>query len=313
MRDIAAAFLDRHSPPASARSIIGELGTHDETLWAQMTDMGWLSATMPENCGELGPGHLAACLLAEEIGKAILPAPYPSVVYLVIEALSLFASDDHKTHNLPRLTSGELLGTVAFAQGMGVITPDKLRTRVTATGISGQQTPVADGMTTDLLIVAVRTGSRDPGLFLIDPEQTGVTREALATIDPSPNHAVVEPRAADGATLPGATGPKALQTLLARAAVMMAFEQLGVAQTALDTACKQARERSAFGQPIGSFQAIRYKFLHDDVSVERARSNAAQGLARRLCANSRIVAPMPVGSRASAVRVTGAQPWTSIS
>ena len=58
---------------------------------------------------------------------------------------------------------------------------------------------------------------------------------------------------------------------------MMAFEQIGIAQGALDMACDYARERFAFGRPIGSFQAIKHKLVDVYVAIELARSNAYYG------------------------------------
>jgi alkylation response protein AidB-like acyl-CoA dehydrogenase len=58
---------------------------------------------------------------------------------------------------------------------------------------------------------------------------------------------------------------------------MMAFEQVGNAQAALDMACAYARERYAFGRPIGSFQAIKHKLAEVYVALELARSNAYYG------------------------------------
>ena len=277
LRDTATAFLAQHSPPAAARTIIDGHHTHDDTLWAQMAEMGWLAATVPETYGGLGLGHLAACVLAEEIGKAIAPVPYASTVYLTVEALRLFGNEEQKRHYLPKLVSGESIGTLAFAEGTGPNTPVNLRTRAGMTGISGRKAPVADGTIADLLVVAVAAHQSEPSLYLVESKQAGLTRETVATIDPSKDHAAIVLDSVRCAPLPGSNGHSALQALFDRAAVMMAFEQLGVAQAALDMACNHARERYAFGRPIGSFQAIKHKLVDVYVAVELARSNAYYG------------------------------------
>ena len=74
-----------------------------------------------------------------------------------------------------------------------------------------------------------------------------------------------------------ATGADAVRQLLDRAAVMLAFEQVGCAQAALEMARDYARERYAFGRPIGSFQAIKHKLADIYIAVELARSNAYYG------------------------------------
>ncbi len=77
--------------------------------------------------------------------------------------------------------------------------------------------------------------------------------------------------------LPGRTGPETIRTLLDFAAVPMAFEQVGGAQAALDMANAYAKERYAFGRPIGSFQGIKHKLADMYIQVELARSNAYYG------------------------------------
>ena len=71
--------------------------------------------------------------------------------------------------------------------------------------------------------------------------------------------------------------PDSIRTLLDYAAVPMAFEQVGSAQAALDMANAYAKERYAFGRPIGSFQGIKHKLADMYIQVELARSNAYYG------------------------------------
>jgi alkylation response protein AidB-like acyl-CoA dehydrogenase len=77
--------------------------------------------------------------------------------------------------------------------------------------------------------------------------------------------------------LPGSEDADSVRRLLDHAAVMLAFEQVGGAQAALEMACDYARERYAFGRPIGSFQAIKHKLADIYIAVELARSNAYYG------------------------------------
>ena len=69
-------------------------------------------------------------------------------------------------------------------------------------------------------------------------------------------------------------GAALMERLLDRAAVLVAFEQVGGAQAALDMAREYAVGRFAFGRPIASFQAIKHKLADMYVAVELARSNA---------------------------------------
>jgi len=102
-------------------------------------------------------------------------------------------------------------------------------------------------------------------------------RETVATIDPSRSHAKLVFDQAPAEPLPGADSADEVRRLLDRAAIMMAFEQVGGAQAALDMARDYALQRYAFGRPIGSFQAIKHKLADIYVAVELARSNAYYG------------------------------------
>ena len=85
-------------------------------LWQQIVDLGWPALAIPEAHGGLGLGYLELCVLAEEMGRSLLPAPVTSSVYLATEAIKLAGSDAQKTHWLPRLAQGEAIGTVAVAE-----------------------------------------------------------------------------------------------------------------------------------------------------------------------------------------------------
>ena len=69
---------------------------YDRALWQAMAEMGWTGAAIPEEFGGAGLGHLAVCVLAEELGHAVAPVPFASSVYLATEAIQLFGSDAQK-------------------------------------------------------------------------------------------------------------------------------------------------------------------------------------------------------------------------
>jgi acyl-CoA dehydrogenase len=216
------------------------------------------------------------CVLAEELGHAVAPVPFASSVYLATEAIQLYGSDAQKRHYLPKLAAGELIGTLAMAERAGPINPGKLATGIADGRLSGTKLAVPDGDVADFAVVAVHA-ERGPNLVLVDLTGPGVTREAITTIDPTRSHARIEFDNAAADPLPGSEGADAVRHLLDRAAVMLAFEQVGCAQAALEMARDYARERYAFGRPIGSFQAIKHKLADIYIAIELARSNAYYG------------------------------------
>ncbi len=276
LRDEARRFLADRCSPAVPRRILDTPEPYAADLWKGIAEMGWQGAAIPDEYGGVGLGRLAVCVLAEELGRAVAPIPFSSSVYLATEALLLFGSEQQKQEWLPRLAAGETIGTFAMAERAGAANPNRLTASVSGGRLTGTKLTVPDGDVADFAIVAVNGGS-GPWLYLVDLAGPGVTRQTVTTIDPTRSHARIEFAAAPADALPGSTGPETIRTLLDYAAVPMAFEQVGCAQAALDMANAYAKERFAFGRPIGSFQAIKHRIADMYIQVELARSNAYYG------------------------------------
>jgi len=276
LRDQARRFLADRCPASVPRRILDTAEPYARELWSAIADMGWPGAAIPEDYGGVGLGRLAVCVLAEEIGRSVAPVPFSSSVYLATEAIMLFGSEQQKRAWLPKLATGETIGTFALAEQPGASEPDKLRASVSAGRLTGTKLAVPDGDIADFAIVAVNGGG-GPWLHIVDLKADGVSRETVSTFDPTRSHAQVAFAGAEADALPGSGGPETVRTVLDYAAVPMAFEQVGGAQAALDMANAYAKERYAFGRPIGSFQGIKHKLADMYIQVEMARSNAYYG------------------------------------
>jgi len=243
-----------------------------------MGEMGWMGTAIPEAHDGAGFGHLELCVIAEELGRSLAPTPFASTIYLAAEALLLAGTDAQKKRWLPRIAQGEAIGCLALAEGPQVATPANLATRAEGARLTGTKVPVADGDVADFAVVLAAQGGGRAGLFLVDLKGPGVTRASLATVDPTRSHARIVLDGAPGEPLgaPGQGWPLT-ERLLDRAAVLVAFEQLGGAQAALEMAREYALGRFAFGRQIASFQAIKHKLADMYVGVELARSNAYYG------------------------------------
>jgi acyl-CoA dehydrogenase len=274
LRDEARRFLTERCPMTVPRRMLEGDAAYDRSLWREMAEMGWTGAAIPERYGGAGLGRLAVCVLAEELGRAVAPVPYASSVYLATEALLAYGTAEQKASWLPRLAAGEVIGCFAVAERPGAFVARRIDTQASDDRLHGTKQAVADGDVADFAIVAARGGA---WLHLVDLSDPCVTCETIATIDPTRSHARLTFDAVPAQPLPGADSPDAIRHILDRAAVMMAFEQVGNAQAALDMACAYARERYAFGRPIGSFQAIKHKLAEVYVALELARSNAYYG------------------------------------
>ena len=126
LRDKARRFLTERCPTSVTRRILEGPEPYDRPLWQAMAEMGWTGAAIPEEFGGAGLGHLAVCVLAEELGHAVAPVPFASSVYLATEAILRFGSDAQKQQYLPKLARGEIIGTLAMAERPGPADPASL-------------------------------------------------------------------------------------------------------------------------------------------------------------------------------------------
>ncbi len=278
LRDQVRRFLAERCSPAAVRAILEGGERYDKKLYAGLAELGVLGAAIPEVYGGVGLGHLELCVVAEELGRVLAPVPVSSSIYLAAESLLLSGSQAQKTEWLPKLASGTAIGTFALAEGQGRARPDKIGCRVSGGKLSGTKLPVADGCDADFAIVLARDEQDKVSLYLVRLTGEGVSRQALESIDPTRGQArIVFDRApAEVVGQPG-DGWNIATQVLDRAAVLMAFEQLGGADRSLEMARDYALERMAFGRPIGSFQAIKHILADMYVSATLARSNCYYG------------------------------------
>jgi alkylation response protein AidB-like acyl-CoA dehydrogenase len=282
LRDTARKFLAEKCPSKAVRAVIDGQAPYDRELWKGLAEMGFLGVAIPEAYGGSGAGHLELCVIAEEMGRALAPVPFSSTVYLAAEALLAAGSEAQKQKWLPLIASGEAIGTLALFEGKGNPSPQAIKLAASNGVLDGIKKPVPDGATADFAVVAARTGSAaretDISLFLVDMKAAGVEAKALANVDPSHGQAEVAFKNCKAEPL-GAAGEgwSIISQVLDRAAVLLAFEQIGGADRALEMGRDYALDRIAFGRPIGSFQAIKHMLADMYVSATLARSNCYYG------------------------------------
>jgi hypothetical protein len=282
LRDQARKFLTEKCPPKAVRVVLDGKAPYDKELWKGLAEMGFLGVAIPEEFGGAGAGHLELCVIAEEMGRALAPVPFSSTVYLAAEALLLAGSDAQKKKWLPKIASGEAIGTLALFEGTGNPSPKGIKLAAGGGTLNGVKKPVPDGALADFAVVAARTGSSgresDISLFLVDMKGEGVDIKALTNVDLTRGQAEVTFRNCNAEPLGKAgEGWGILMQVLDRAAVLTAFEQVGGADRALEMGRDYALDRIAFGRPIGSFQAVKHMLADMYVSATLARSNCYYG------------------------------------
>jgi len=277
LQDEARKFFDKEGGLSNARNVMDNSTEADLELWQKIIELGWTGIRVPEAYEGLGLGHLELCVIAEELGRSLAPVPFSSSVYFFTEALIKYADEEIKSDLLPKLVTGEILGTYGIAEDMHQATEANLNVSVTSDKVNGIKIAVPDaGMASQMIVVVKSSAGTD--LRLIDLNNPSVTVTPQKNLDTSRAFFKVEFKDAPSKLL-GKSGEGWLyiQHLLDQAAVLFAFEQVGGSQAALDMAKAYSMERFAFGRQIGSYQAIKHKLADMYISVTLAKSNCYYG------------------------------------
>ncbi len=279
LRRAVRRFLADKSPEAEVRRLMATVEGYDPAVWQQMAEqLGLQSLAIPERHGGAGFGFVELAVVLEEMGAALLCAPFFSSAVLGAHALLTSGDDEAKERWLPKIASGASIATLALAEDSGRWDLDAVELEALRAGdgwvLEGHKSFVLDGDLATLLLVVARSAG-GLGLFAVEGGAAGVVRTPLLTMDQTRKQARLEfartPAVPVGA--PGRAGP-GLEKTLQLAAVALAAEQVGGAQHCLDSSVEHARTRIQFGRPIGSFQAIKHKCADLLCEVESARSAA---------------------------------------
>ncbi len=273
VQQTARDYLDEHCQLEVCRSVLESDQTYAPDLWKGVAEMGWLGTAIPEEYGGAGLGHLELALIGMELGRALAPIPFSSSVYLASEAIVRAGSDDQKKKWLPLLASGEAIGTLALAEGLGDFDPRNAEASFDGSKLSGTKVPVSDGSAATVAVVVAKEGAGH-SLVLVDLAASGVNCEAVESFDPSRPLARIEFKGVAGERL-GAAGEadSIVRDVLDRAAVLLAYEQIGGAERALDITREQTMGRFAFGRPVASFQALKHRMADVYGKIQIALSN----------------------------------------
>jgi alkylation response protein AidB-like acyl-CoA dehydrogenase len=203
--------------------------------------------------------------------------PFASTVYFFAEALLRAGTPEQKAKYLPQVVTGELIGTIASAEQAGVVSAANISAEVSGGKLSGVKLPVTDGVVAHHAVVLAKEGGK-PTLYIVDLGGPGVTREAVNTLDRSREAARVAFNDAPVERLGEVGDGLALfEAINDRAAVLIAFEQVGGADMCLEMAKNYALERFAFGRAIGGYQAIKHRLADMYAKNVLARGNAYYG------------------------------------
>jgi alkylation response protein AidB-like acyl-CoA dehydrogenase len=276
LRRTVRDFLEKDSDEKRVRSLMESEQGYDPTSWSRMAEeLGIVGLIASERHGGAGFGMIELAIVAEEMGRVLLCAPYLSSAVLATNALELAADEAAQNEILPKLALGKAIGTLAFSESASPWDLSAIAMSAKSKGdafeLSGEKTYVLDGhIASEILVVARADG--ELALFRVAGDADGLTREVLPPLDPTRRIAALRFEATPAARISSGDISGALECALDRTIVALAAEQLGGAQRVLEIATDYAKTRFQFGRPIGSFQVIKHQCADMLVEVEFARS-----------------------------------------
>jgi len=277
LQNEAKKFFEKEGGLSNARAVMDNSLESDNELWQKVIELGWTGIRIPETYEGLGLGHLELCVIAEELGRSLAPVPFSSSVYFFTEALIKFGNEEIKSDLLPKLVSGEVVGTYGIAEDTHQATESNLSVTVNSEKINGVKIAVPDAGVASHMILVVKSKS-GADLRLVNLNDASVSVTPQKNLDTSRAFFKVEFKDTQSKLLGEAgEGWSYIQHLLDQAAVLFAFEQVGGSQAALDMAKAYSMERFAFGRQIGSYQAIKHKLADMYIAVTLAKSNCYYG------------------------------------
>ncbi len=275
LRRVVRSFFESKADETQVRRHMEQPLGCDPSLWAQMSDeLGLVGLAIPEEFGGQGYTFVELGVVAEEMGRALVPSPYFASAVLAASALLDSGDRAAQRRYLPGIASGVTIASLAVTEESGRWEAGAIRARAreTADGwvVDGAKAYVLDGCSADVLFVAAHTDS-GLSLFAVDRFES-VARRALSTLDQTRKQARIEFTATPASLVGRAGGAEAvLRSTLALGCAALGAEQVGGAQRCLEMAVAYAKARRQFGKPIGSFQAIRHKCADVLLDIECAR------------------------------------------
>lgn len=284
LKDNARSFLAAEWPTTRVRELMEHATGLDAHLWEQMGALGWLGLRIAEADGGSGLSLTDLVPLAEEFGRALVSGPCTASAVTSAAMLRCAGGELARTL-LPGMAAGTTIVVPALEEPTSNHAEGDVQTQAVAMRgqyqLTGKKLFVPHADVADYLIVSARTslwGGPYAGisLFVVPRTAEGLTLTPLHTIDPTwrlfevvLDKARVESTALLG-PLDGAL--PVLEAAHRETCLMRSAEATGVAERALELATAYARERVAFGHPIGSYQAMQHKLVDMLVEVENARS-----------------------------------------
>ena len=283
-RDAVVKFIAREITPFHAQ------WEHDgivpRELWRKAGSAGKLCCAVPEAYGGAGADWLYDVVVFEEMARAGATGPgFMIHTDLVATYLSSFGSEAQKSTWLPKMVSGEVIGSLGMTEPHAGSDLKNIRTRAVRDGddyvINGQKVFISNGQLCDLIVLATKTdgaaGTKGITLFLVEGDRVGFSRgrnlEKLGMKAQDTSELFFENVRVPAANMLGTEGQgfAIMMTKLAQERLAQAIRSATVIETVIDWTVEYTAQREAFGQTIADFQNTQFKLAELKVEATAGR------------------------------------------
>ncbi len=276
MQTLARDFLTSEYPEKVLRATVKDEKGFTPELWQKMAATNLLGLSIPEEYGGVGD-FLDLTVVLEEMGRVCFISPFFATVILGASAIMEAGNEEQKKKYLPGIVEGKSIVTLAVAELAGKYTADAVQVKAVRRGgdfvIDGTKLFVPDAHVANYLVCVARTGD-GVTLFIVDINTPGIIVKLLNTIvgdkqcEVNFNNVTVS-----GEDMLGEKdkGWPCVEKILQRANVARCAEMVGGAQQVLKMTLDYAKERIAFGHPIGAFQSIQHRCADMLIDIDGSR------------------------------------------
>ncbi len=293
LQTMARDFLKGECPLSVVRELQGSAQGYSAEHWHKMAEFGWLSMIFPEEYGGEEASLLDLAVIYEEMGRALLPSPHLSSAILSGLAILDGGSQAQKAEFLPKIGSGQLVFALALTEPEYDWGASSISTSATAEGdhfvLNGTKLFVPYAHAADYILCVAKT--RDSGvpeddisLFIVSAGASqGLKCNRLSGFLGEPLCEVL----LDNVGVPTENllgelneGWPYLTRAIKTGTVMQCCEMVGGADFVLELTINYAKERTQFGQFIGSFQRIQDRIINMLNELDKARLFAYEAVWR---------------------------------
>ena len=284
IRETTARWATDRLAPLAAE--IDEKNQFRRELWPEMGELGLHGITVEEDYGGLGLGYLEHVVAMEEVSRASasIGLSYGAHSNLCVNQIRRWGTEDQKRKYLPKLISGEHVGSLAMSEAGSGSDVMSMRTQAVKKGdryvLNGTKFWITNAPSADTLVVYARTGEGNGGVtaFLIERGMKGFSvskkLDKMGMRGSDTAELVFEDCEIPEENVMGGEGRGAavLMSGLDYERAVLSAGPLGIMQAALDVVLPYVRDRKQFGKPIGSFQLMQGKIADMYVALNSARA-----------------------------------------